>query len=148
MIDIDKLICSLIEQNLEGKPKRLLTQILDAINAQGIIYKDGSLQRLANSCESRKDIGIDIPFGAKDSELIESTITIPEGFTAEIKGNQVMLNRKIVDEIGKPEVNVDKMVEEYWNSDDRILSSHTRGLVEEAYRQGILDTLEQLKKGE
>lgn len=35
----------------------------------------------------------EIPFGAKDSELHEETIYIPEGFHAEIKGNKVVIKK-------------------------------------------------------
>ena len=36
---------------------------------------------------------LDIPFGAKDSELIEEFITIPDGFYATIEGNRVILRK-------------------------------------------------------
>lgn len=50
-------------------------------------------------------------------------------------------------EIVIKDVDVDKMVEEFWYTKDQLLSSRTRELIEGAYRQGILDTLELIKKG-
>ena len=41
---------------------------------------------------SRKDF-ISIPFGAFDSELIEETITIPDGYCATIEGRKVFIKR-------------------------------------------------------
>lgn len=38
-------------------------------------------------------IGIEIPFGAKDSELQEATYLIPEGFHAEIKDDEVLIKK-------------------------------------------------------
>ena len=35
----------------------------------------------------------EIPFGAKDSELIEASYHIPDGFHAEIKGNEVIIKK-------------------------------------------------------
>lgn len=37
---------------------------------------------------------IEIPFGAKDSELYKFKYTIPEGYEAEIKGGKVILKKK------------------------------------------------------
>lgn len=38
--------------------------------------------------------GIEIPFGAKDSELVEASYYIPEGMEAVIQGNKVIIKRK------------------------------------------------------
>lgn len=43
--------------------------------------------------EQKPVIDIDIPFGAKDSELIEASYYIPEGFHAEIEGNNVVIKK-------------------------------------------------------
>ena len=40
-----------------------------------------------------KDELIEIPFGAKDSELCGATYYIPEGFHATIEGNKIILNK-------------------------------------------------------
>lgn len=37
---------------------------------------------------------IEIPFGAKDSELIEATYHIPEGMEAVIEGDKVIIRKK------------------------------------------------------
>ena len=44
----------------------------------------------------------------------------------------------------KPEVNIDEMVEEFVSLIDQLVSSHTRSLMEDAYRKGIVDTLNKL----
>ena len=51
-----------------------------------------------DSCKLKKSIekstlDIEIPFGAKDSELIEETISIPDGCYAIIKGNKVIIRK-------------------------------------------------------
>jgi hypothetical protein len=43
--------------------------------------------------EYKTAFNIDIPFGAKDSELIEASYYIPEGFHAEIEGNNVVIKK-------------------------------------------------------
>lgn len=40
---------------------------------------------------------------------------------------------------------IDAMVEEYWNNEDRLISSHTRAMIEEAYRKGLDDMYKKLK---
>lgn len=40
---------------------------------------------------------------------------------------------------------IDAMVEEYWNNEDRLISSHTRAMIEEAYRKGLEDMYKKLK---
>ena len=41
-----------------------------------------------------KERYIEIPFGAKDSELVETTYFIPEGMEAVIEGDKVIIRRK------------------------------------------------------
>lgn len=43
--------------------------------------------------EQKSAFGIGIPFGAKDSELIGARYYIPEGFHAEIEGNNVVIKK-------------------------------------------------------
>lgn len=43
--------------------------------------------------EQKPAFDIDIPFGAKDSELIKASYYIPEGFHAEIEGNHVVIKK-------------------------------------------------------
>jgi hypothetical protein len=43
--------------------------------------------------EYKPAFNIDIPFGAKDSELMEASYYIPEGFHVEIKGNNVVIKK-------------------------------------------------------
>ena len=52
-IDIDKFICSMIEHQMDGSIYK--NQLLDSLKQQGIIYKDGSLQRLSNVEENGKN---------------------------------------------------------------------------------------------
>ena len=56
-----------------------------------------SKKGLEKQCEQkqtqRKDF-ISIPFGAFDSELIEETITIPDGCVATIEGNKIHIKKK------------------------------------------------------
>ena len=40
-----------------------------------------------------KNIDFEMPFGAKDSELIGATYTIPEGFQAVIEGDKVIIKK-------------------------------------------------------
>ena len=49
-----------------------------------------------NACKrmnQEKELSIEIPFGAYDSELIHHEWTIPEGYTAEIKDGKVIVNK-------------------------------------------------------
>jgi len=63
---------------------------------RGLIEKKG---------EQKPAFDIDIPFGAKDSELIEASYYIPEGFHAEIEGNNVVIKQGEQKPVGKVESN-------------------------------------------
>lgn len=54
-------------------------------------YKQGFID---SKSEQKSTIDIEIPFGAKDSELIEETISIPEGCYVIIKDNKIIIRKK------------------------------------------------------
>jgi len=59
-------------------------------------------------------VDIEIPFGAKDSELLEESISIPEGCYAVIEGNRVVIRK------GEEPVSKDlEEVAELWVLDER-----------------------------
>lgn len=149
MIDIERFICSRMRQ-FENIPeaKNAFNVMQNALNEQGIIYKDGQLQRLDGSCESGKkeistivDTIVDTEFEAKLKELFGIT-----DFAAKDIGKTLMwIARKQIAE----EIDVDGMTEKYYaalsfQKLDDFLSTSIRN----AYDKGILDTLGQIKKGE
>ena len=104
-------------------------------------------------------LDIEIPFGAKDSELQEASYYIPEGFHAEIEGNRVVIKRgeqKPVIEIKSAEESLgidsdtyNKIVDECifgeqkpaeWSEEDE---SHIRFLIEclEHCKKGVALTM-------
>lgn len=46
-----------------------------------------------NADKVKQQQAIEIPFGAKDGELQEATYYIPDGYHAEIKGNEVVIKK-------------------------------------------------------
>lgn len=65
--------------------------------------------------EGQENDVIDIPFGAKDFELKYREYTIPEGFTAEIKGGKVIVKEKeSEDEKVIDELNLLKEIQDYY----------------------------------
>lgn len=50
-------------------------------------------RELDKQSEQKPTFDVEIPFGAKDSELIEATYFIPKGYYAEITGNEVRIKR-------------------------------------------------------
>jgi len=50
-----------------------------------------------SNCPNFKEplVDIEIPFGAKDSELLEESIYIPDGCYAVIEGNKVIIRKKL-----------------------------------------------------
>ena len=58
-------------------------------------YEAGYKQGLVDpKSEQKPTLGIEIPFGAKDSELIEKTISIPEGCYVIIKDNKIIIRKE------------------------------------------------------
>ena len=54
-------------------------------------YKQGFID---SKSEQKSTLGIEIPSGAKDSELIEETISIPEGCYVIIKDNKTIIRKE------------------------------------------------------
>lgn len=76
---------------------------------------------------------IDIPFGAKDSELQEATYYIPDGYHAEINGNEVIIK--------KDEQKSVDVVEPKFKVGDFIANDYCRGKVVELTNDAyLLDT--------
>ena len=51
-------------------------------------------QNKEDLCKQKPTLDIEIPFGAKDSELIEETISIPEGCYVIIKDNKIIIRKE------------------------------------------------------
>jgi len=49
---------------------------------------------LIKDVEFEQEPTVEIPFGAKDSELQEVTYYIPDGYYAKINGNEVVIKKK------------------------------------------------------
>ena len=83
-------------------------ELTDALEYYANIYHRKALkeeyteQISANSCKTCKDEQkpiereefTSIPFGAYDSELVNETITIPDGCYATIEGNRIHIKKK------------------------------------------------------
>lgn len=82
-----------------------VTDIMDWLEKQGTSYTkmdvdDAFVEGMAFAKDELEKQGgqkhaldIEIPFGAKDSELQEATYLIPEGFHAEIEGDKVVIKK-------------------------------------------------------
>ena len=77
-------------------PFKEYDNLMDSINRrkkEG--YDAGYKQGLVDSkSEQKPTLDIEIPFGAKDSELIEETISIPNGCYVIIKDSQVIIRKR------------------------------------------------------
>ena len=61
------------------------------------------LEKQGNADKVKQQQVIEIPFGAKDSELQEATYYIPDGYHAEINGNEVIIKKVEQKSIDKAE---------------------------------------------
>ena len=70
----------------------------DAIDVDCGVYKEYSIKaddwELVERLKVKPLIDIEIPFGARDSELIEETISIPNGCCAIIKDNKIIIRKE------------------------------------------------------
>lgn len=83
---------------------------------------------------------IEIPFGAKDSELQEVAYFIPKGYYAKIEGDKVVIKKG---EENPATIDVDKMVGDYAKSNVRDNEEFGKPLpcMIRAYRQGLNDAI-------
>lgn len=75
---------------LEKQGETYTKKDIDDAYIEGMAFAKSELEK---QVEQKPVIDIDIPFGAKDSELIEASYYIPEGFHAEIEGNNVVIKK-------------------------------------------------------
>ena len=97
---------------------------------------------------------IEIPFGAKDSELCDWECTIPEGMEATIVDNKIVVKKKnSADE--RIINNIKKAVESYWSDEplheildwfEKQGQTFTKKDVDDAYLKGVCDTKQELEK--
>lgn len=97
-------------------------------NEDGVLVNLSQLNRVAKKQgEQRPILDVEIPFGAKDSELQEASYYIPEGFHAEIESNRVVIKRgeqKPTDKV-EPKFNVGDCIVKKHNSNINDFGSFT-----------------------
>ena len=128
LVDIDRFVCSMIERycKIHNIDRTLQRCWLDKVlEDQGIVYKDGELQRME---EIKGKVGnSDIP------QRMVSAKAKEEGYS-------------------KPEIDINEMVEKFRDANYQTLGpmNYSKDIIEMivfAYKKGILDTLEQIKRG-
>lgn len=89
-------VCTVFPEVKESKNERIRKRIIALVDAHcQSMYKTDCLDWLEKQCEKKIENEIEIPFGAKDSELQEATYYIPKGFRAEINGNKIIIKKKV-----------------------------------------------------
>ena len=134
MIDLDKFICSLLNHSIGILDP--FSHIHDALAEQGLEYKDGAIKLIE---KEGKPVIIDAGFGSLTVHFNEEEM---EAFKEGLKKKPETEKPSTIKFDG-PDINA--MVEDFWYNKDVIISSHTRGMVEEAYRQGLEDMYKRLK---
>ena len=133
-IDIDRLICSLIERSMMDK---LLEKCL---KDQNLEYKDGEIQLIPLTDEQKAYIDEMVKNGstARYSDLVY----------ADPKDEEAVTNEPII--ARKPDIDMDAMVEKYKynlqaNNDRSIKYIPVEGIVS-AYEKGLKDMYNKMKK--
>lgn len=125
---------------LEKQGETYTKKDVDDAYVEGIAFAKSELEKQS---KQKPVINIDIPFGTKDSELIEASYYIPEGFHAEIEGNNVVIKKG---EQKLTPIDINKMVDDYANTKER--GNEKFGLplncMIRAYRQGLNDAIEKV----
>ena len=169
MIDLDKFICSLFNN---GYGTIGMGDIKEALKQQGLEYKEGAIKPIKEPVNfeefpreeqlkwyicikpiPQKDGGFMPLFCEGEHATIEKIFDmLPELkndtalFTEHFrKVTEVDLPKEKPSTIKFDEPDIDAMVEDFWHNKDVIISSHTRGMVEEAYRQGLEDMYRKIK---
>lgn len=170
MIDLDKFICSLFNN---GYGTIGMGDIKVALKDQGLEYKEGAIKPIKEPVNfeefpreeqlkwyiciksiPQKDGGFMPLFCEGEHATIEKIFDmLPELkndtalFTEHFrKVTEVDLPKEKSSTIKFDEPDIDSMVEEYfWTHIDTTISSHTRAMMEEAYKQGLEDMWDKLK---
>lgn len=58
-----------------------------------VVQNDGTYKPAEKQGEQKSTFDVEIPFGVKDSELVEASYYIPKGFHAEIDGDKVHIKK-------------------------------------------------------
>ncbi len=89
-------ICEIIFPELkESEDERIRKELICFLETEipHCNARDKYIAWVEKQREKKSAFDIDIPFGAKDSELIEASYYIPESFHAEIEGNHVVIKK-------------------------------------------------------
>ena len=155
-VDLEKLICSLFKQVDRTGYKLRMSNLIKALKEQGIKYKDGKLTQIEN--EPKFKVGQTIIYkGTENIAPTKMTISdIAKGQYWDDNCCIVPISDQNNWELEKPttikfnvpdiEDGINAMVNEFfWTHIDTTISSHTRAMMEEAYRQGLEDMYKRLK---